>query len=59
MPAVALGRERLEREISTLLQAIDTLETEPADPGRSRERWAKLAQVESRLSTTVHTLRAL
>lgn len=53
------ARQNLEREISTLLQALDSLETDAEAPGRAETLAPELARVDAALTSTVQSLRAL
>ena len=52
-------RQHLERQISTLLQTIDSLETQAEDPSRAEALARELTHVDMTLTTTVRRLREL
>ena len=59
MIRVSTARQDLEREISSLLQELDGLETNAQAPGRAEALAPELTRVDSALAATVGALRAL
>ena len=54
-----IARRDLEREISSLLQLLDNLETDAEEPGRREALAPDLARAEMDLTATLRTLREL
>jgi len=55
----ASSRQQLEREISTLLQKLDSLETDAAEAGHAQKLAPELARVDTALTAAGRALRTL